>query len=351
MNEKISDKSKQFIKSAFRKYYEEKGVQAPPDFDKREFGFGDDKKIDYRHVGFKTEAELRKFFVERAPLYASFSAAYYEFPDARPMQRKSMRGADLVFEFDIEPEEGKLISYKAIEEAKQDVFKLLDFLEKDFGINEEEIKISFSGNRGFHIYCFNEELKQLDAEARREIVNYVKGEGLDVKKMLSMHPTPQSYGWKGRFARAALKYALESNLKAFKDKELVRNMINNGKYNFFKGYLTRWDFVLKKQRVSFSADIDQMVTLDIHRLMRMPSSIHGGSSLLCQWVEDIGSYDPFKQAVVMHNYPVKVTTLSDVPGFELKDSSFGPFKKGEEKTLPEYAAMLLICKNAALPQT
>ncbi len=346
----MDEKVKQFVKNAFRKYYEEKGVQAPPDFDKREYGFGDDNKIDYRHVAFKTEAELKRFFVEKAPLYASFSAAYYEFPDARPMLRKQFKGADLIFEFDVDPEEGKLMSHASIEKAKQDTFKLLDFLEKDFGINEEDVRVSFSGNRGFHIYVLSEGVRMLNAEARREIVEYVKGEGLDIKKMLSLHPTLDSYGWKGRFAKAALEYSLSSSLKAFADKELVREKISKGEYNFFKGYLTRWDFVLKKQKVSFSVDIDQMVTLDIHKLIRMPSTIHGGSSLLCQWVENLDSYDPFRQAIVMHNYPVRVKMVTDVKEFELNDLTFGPFKKNEEKSLPEYVAMLLICKKVALPQ-
>ena len=40
--------SKEYLKQKIGEYYKRAGIVAPPDMDKREFGFGNEKKIDYR---------------------------------------------------------------------------------------------------------------------------------------------------------------------------------------------------------------------------------------------------------------------------------------------------------------
>ena len=72
----VDQGSMDFIKGKLKNYYEKNGARAPPSIEKREFGFGNDKKIDYRHAAFRNADELKKHLLEQLPLYASFSAAY-----------------------------------------------------------------------------------------------------------------------------------------------------------------------------------------------------------------------------------------------------------------------------------
>ena len=55
-----------------------------------------------------------------------------------------------------------------------------DFLEPEFGFKREYAQFTFSGHRGFHIHLRDPSLFHLDSNARREIVTYIRGVGLEV---------------------------------------------------------------------------------------------------------------------------------------------------------------------------
>jgi DNA primase small subunit len=339
-----------FIRKKFRDYYQKSGITAPREMEKREFGFGNDKKIDYRHHGFKDVEELKNYFVTNTPLYASFSSAYYEFPSVQPMSRKSILGADLIFEFDAECEHDRLACPDCLEKAKRDTIRLIeDFLVPDFGFNKKDISVTFSGSRGYHVYVVNDEVKHLNSEARRQIVDYVQANHLDAKSIIRRGATPDSKGWSGRLARAARDYVQQSTEKKFEGKGEILKKMSEGNYDLFKGAHSFWNKILSDRIVHLSSAIDQSVTIDISRLIRLPSTLHGGSSLLCRHVGDLDKFNPFNDAVVFYNPPMKVKLTKDASALTLKEETFGPFKAGQETSLPEYAALYLICKEAALP--
>ncbi len=339
-----------FLKKKLSEYYSKHPVRPPFKFQEREFGFGNDKKIEHRHFSFKNIRDLQNYFVSNAPLYASFSAAYYDFPSARPMSKKGWKGADLIFEFDSDVK--KLTDEEVLEKAKRDSFYLIEeFLAKDFGISKSEVKVSFSGNRGYHIYVLNDEVKKLNALGRREVSEYVMGVGLNVKFFMSKKEA-NPVGWGRRFREAAISYINSSNRKAFKtpeDKQHAIAQIMNGNYDVVKDFEVDIQKQLNKMKANITSQIDQGVTLDVSRLIRLPSTIHGGSSLLCDYVDlnKLENYNPFRDAVVFGSEEVKIKLLEDVEEFVLKEQSFGPFKKEQEATLPEFAVLFLIAKKKA----
>ena len=339
-----------FLKKKLEEYYSKHPVRPPSRFQEREFGFGNDKKIDYRHFSFKNTRDLQNYFVSNAPLYASFSAAYYEFPSARPMPKKIWKGADLIFEFDSDFK--ALTDEEALEKAKRDSFYLIEeFLMKDFGISKSDVKVSFSGNRGYHIYVLSDEVKKLNARGRREVSEYVMGVGLNVKAFMSRREA-NPLGWGRRFRQATLNYVKNSGRKAFKtqeDKDYAISQIMQGNYDMVNAFDESIQKQLDKMKANITSQIDQGVTLDVSRLIRLPSTIHGGSSLLCDYVDlnKLENYNPFRDAVVFGEDEVKVRMLEDVPEFVLKEQSFGAFKKEQEASLPEFAALFLIAKKKA----
>src|SRR3989338_1665701 len=90
---------RRLLSEYFRNHYA-RNLRAPPSLEQREFGFGFDKKIDFRHKAFASARDFGSFVEREAPLYMSFSAAYYRFPDAQPMEKKEFLGADLAFDLD-----------------------------------------------------------------------------------------------------------------------------------------------------------------------------------------------------------------------------------------------------------
>ena len=62
--------------------------------------------------------------------------------------------------------------------TKEQVYRLIDFLKRDFGVSDGEIRIHFSGSRGYHVQVYDERFYRLDSRARAEIANYVLGNGI-----------------------------------------------------------------------------------------------------------------------------------------------------------------------------
>ena len=128
------------IKKIFAEYYATADIRIP-EIERREFGIGNKKKIDARHLNFANVSDFRKYLCTNTPMFVSHSTAYYEFPGMTPIQKKRWLGADLVFDLDIHAE-GKYAVYSKLEEMKDDVTRLVnDFIMGDFGISKEHVEI------------------------------------------------------------------------------------------------------------------------------------------------------------------------------------------------------------------
>jgi len=282
----MNEKTQQFVKEKFSEYYRKKGVIPPTDIKNREFGFGFEKKIDYRHHEFKTREELKAYFVDKGPFYASYSSGYYEFPAARPMPKKNYQGADLIFEFDADCTHDKetLTCTKCLDKMKYETIRLIDdFLVPDFGFYRNDIMTAFSGSRGYHIHVKNSLVRQLSQSARHEIVDYLQAKDLETPDWRH-GPVPQDGGWNGKIARLMIDYVEHPDHYTIRSKEiagmsseqrraLVEKM-KNGNYDQFKRSGVLWKRILDLKKVHLSANIDQSVTFDLSRLIRLPSTIH-----------------------------------------------------------------------------
>lgn len=353
------------VRKKIGKYYEENKVPAPPKIHKREFGAGNKEKIDYRHRSFKNEDELNKFLVSEKPRFISYSAAYYNYPSERPMKRKQYQKGDLVFEFDAECSHDTLTCYQCLEETKQETQKLVkEFLVKDFGYDEQYISIYFSGNRGYHIHVRDPKALGLSAEARREIVDYVQANNLKTPNFKENGPKPDEEGWRGKIARQIYKFVEQSNREKMKELNInnrkIKHLINNrkeilksikdGEYDTLPGPETLWEKVLKDQVIDLTAKIDHQVTMDTSRLMRVPETIHGGSSLIATEIKNLDEFHPFKHPVAFGEKEHEIKITKNTPKIHLKGEPHGPYEKGQQLKVPEYLAMFLACKQHAKPK-
>jgi len=376
----------------------------------REFGFVIfDQKGMLRHRRFRSLDELKHFMAETVPSDAYVSCAQYEEPEAE-MNKKGWLGADLIFDIDADhiptscgkihdvwtcggcgfvgkgltPEtcpacgsqkfEVKIWPCETcLESAKTETVKLLDILTRDFGFLEKELHLFFSGHRGYHVHVENEAVRSVDSIARKEIVDYVRGLGFDLalhglgEKAKGLPPigdksvTP--YGWSARLARAVydiVNSASEENFKGMglssdriaaivRNKEAILRSWNGSRRRATaKGVgVETWKKLAECCVKSRSACIDTVVTTDIHRLIRLPDSLHGKTGL--RKVEfkpsDINEFDPFKNAVVFKEGKTLVS-VSDSPRFRLGDRTYGPYRN-QTVELPNAAAVFLVSKGTA----
>jgi DNA primase small subunit len=369
------ERAKQTIRKRFSRYYEKNSVAAPPEIEKREFGAGVDTKIDFRHLTFSDERTLNAYVRTNAPLFISYSAAYYEFPDARPMQRKNWFGADLVFDLDAHdfetpcehPPEWACEACLAI--VKAEVQRLVDeFLVPDFGISENDLLVVFSGNQGYHIHVRSDVVRELNQQARKEIADYFTASHLSLRDIgfrregvAQKGPTAKDYGWGGKLAGAIheavknesdkeklskkLGATIKTAEKIINNREDVLRGMETGEWDRVKLPRGAWEKILHNVALQKAGQIDKNVTLDVSRLMRLPGSLHGGTGLQACVVKDLEKFSPFSDAVAFGEEPAKVRPRESL-NLKLREQTFS-LKEGEVIDLPEFAAMYALCRGVA----
>ena len=370
---------KEFILSQVREYYKNAEI-APTNIEKREFAYGDfEQKIVQRHLSFKNEAELKAFVLEKAPMHMHYSPALYRFPDARPMERKELIGAELAFDIDITDMDlpcqrlhGKeFVCKDCLGVAKEEAFKLIeDFLIPDFGFKKDEIEINFSGNRGYHIHVVSKDILGLKDEARKEITDYISGNGLDFneifptmsQKGVLLGPKPTDPGWGGKIARNFIK-TLESGVDAlialgidrrvaknlYQKKALVEMGIKNGNWDmiYIKKKKEFWENILKKQVIKQSDVIDKNVTINTTHVIRLPNTIHGSTGLIAKKLpfSELEKFNPLNDAIAFRKGEMKVR-IEKAPAMIMANKVYGPFDNVEEY-LPSYVAIYYYLKGFA----
>ena len=299
-----------FLEGLFRSYYRRTLVPPPFKIEMREFGFqlfGSQGMI--RHIAFASGEELNKYLREHFPRHAYYSTALYEYPSAPDMSEKGWKGAEMVFDIDVDHiptpckelhdrwrcadcgaegwgqpprcprcgserlERESWVCDMCISVARDEILKLVDFLEKDFGINRAEMKIYFSGHRGFHLHIETEKVLTFDQDVRREIADYVRGVGLQPELLLrpikggrySLKHGIDAPGWPGRIA----KYALL----------LLSERSNPGEVALPELTIDEWREVISRAVADLSVKIDEKVTIDTKRLIRLPWTLHGKTGL------------------------------------------------------------------------
>lgn len=340
-----NEKTTAFLRRTFREHYFRRHdyAEVPTEISAREFGYTPFGKGMIRHLSYKTSGELAADLVKQAPSSVYCSNATYSDPSL-PMDEKGWRGAELIFDIDASAVPsacrakhsfwscktcGKVISSKerptrcpkcegsnvvqlhwscpeCLGATKDHVARLVSFLTKDFGVPNSAIRVYFSGNRGYHLHVDDERFETLEPQARAEIANYVKGTGLGRPQSLDSAPA----GWAERIAAA------QENDQPKRIEQIAG---------------------------AFGSMIDESVTTDIHRIFRMPGTLHGSSGLLKTRVRDLAGFRPDYDPVVLGDEEVAVSVQGS-PAFSLKGKVFGPFS-AEEQDLPTFAAVYLMTKG------
>ncbi|MDI3496843.1 DNA primase catalytic subunit PriS [Archaeoglobus sp.] len=329
--------TKLFLKKKFEEYYSKNEVELPRKFKNREFAFVPLESLPdfvmHRHISFRSETDFRAYILSNVPAHIYFSSAYYERPAEDKMENKGWLGADLIFDIDADHLPVKAQSFeKALEMAKREIKKLTAVLRADFGIRD--MKIYFSGGRGYHVHVHDEEFLSLGSAERREIVDYLR---LNSPKIVV----------EDRFANSnAAKRVLNYLRKKLEEDERLASKLKIKPADLKKEKLTK-KVIRAVEKFDYSAlsiHIDAPVTADVKRLIRLPGSLHGKTGLRVTEVEDIESFNPLKDALAFGDEAVVVKVARKL-NLSIGDFS-GKIYPGRVK-LPEYAAVFLICRGDA----
>ena len=332
----MDERTREYLRGRFRDYYRSGEPSLPPAANRREWGHipwtsGTGTTM-VRHQSLFDLGNVESFLTETGPRHVYFSAARYENPGASKMSAKDWVNADLVFDLDadhlpgVDPDE---TSYAAMLMACKDALvRLLDFLETDFAF--EDVTVVFSGGRGYHVHVRDEEVRNLGSDARREIVDYVRGIDLDYDALtatVSVEGTNQRMlrtggGWGRRVHAALLEYAAdlrEADDDAAKEQLTSLDGIGESRATTILGAIRRNPEALQAGNLEAggpglrrlvqaltaqvtstqSAPIDEPVTTDTRRLIRLPHSLHGGTGLVVRRIprDELDGFSPLTDAV------------------------------------------------------
>lgn len=377
---------RQLISRLVSDYYKSATDIAPQKIEQREFGFGTfDGKVVGRHFAFDDSRKLTQYLVREAPMSVSCAQSYYRYPAARPMEAKQPLGAELVFDIDAtdmnlpcQLEHGKKwVCEICLDKVKQEAIKLVEnFLVPDFGFSEKEIEINFSGNRGYHLHINSENVLGLDTFARREVSDYIAGNGIEfelffttvfaegtrIKKL--MGPRPIDKGWQGKIANnflsklnggvdelVGLGIAKTQAKQLYEKRALVQMGIMNGNWDmvYIKKKDEFWKNVIAKQAVMQGDKIDKNVTSDPSHLLRIPNSIHGDTGLIAKKAgtkSALEKFEPMKDSVAFKKGETKVH-VTNSPKLLINGETFGPYKD-EDVIVPIYAGVYLHLKGVGV---
>ena len=363
-----------FLEESFKQYYFDHFdlIHVPDRSNEREYGYKKFNSGMIRHLSLKTDKDLHLMLMTNLPSDVFCSNGYYSFPNL-PMTEKDWKEADLIFDIDAKDLELScrkdhtcmkcascaeislvqdacpkcksnkldLISLpcqNCISGVKKEVLNLVKILTSDLQIDDKNIRISFSGNEGFHVYVTNSSYNQLGSNERRDLIDYVKFQNAiperfgfpKNKPSRSSFPDLGDSGWSGRVAKDLF------GSKSKRSKTITK-VISDGRV----AYQQR----LEEMKNSIGVKIDSNVTSDIHRIFRLEGSLNSKSGLVKLVCEDIEKFNPYTEACLIDDKPVEISVNLPIK-FRLKNTDFGPYAN-EKISVPRYAAVYMICKSIA----
>jgi len=419
-----------YLRRLFQAYYQEKQFEFPKvsSFDLREFGLIPWEKKVYmkRHMSFDNPDDLRSYLITDAPRHLYSSGSLYLKPDAPDMNKKEYQGCDFIIDIDVDhfytpcKDQHDLwickecgndgtgmpkacpnckgskftkvswVCDQCLDAAKNEITKLIsNFLIPDFGIDEKKMKIAFSGHRGYHLKIESEDIRKLNSEERREIVDYVSGKNINFE-ILGLNERfngiygllEENIGWSQKIMKKIIEVLnkptkqietllLDKNHFGFnssvvtsflKYKNDFLELITKGERNVWaiEGFgLTNWKKLLKGVVALIGIELDEPVSIDIHRLIRYPGSLHGKTGFKVQELElnELDDFNPLDESnekldpIVFKskkNLTYKLEIVENkLPITTIKGESFGPYGKGDKIDVPHHFAVFLLCKEVA----
>jgi len=381
----MDKKTSVFIKKKFKEYYFKhiEEIEVPSRINEREFGYMTFDRIMIRHISFQNSGEMQARILKESPNSVYYSTSFYEEP-SRPIHEKGWKGGDLTFDIDADTlsspcrkdhdkwicricgvqqvgvKPNKCPSCKGtriheiniacgtcLDDAKNEAIKLQDILINDFGIQRANIDTFFSGSMGYHLSIANSDFAEANQAVRSDIVDYISGqaflpESLGVSRkssyenMIDRFPSENEKGWRGRIARY---FKDQQNREKPMDTPMILTEL------FRKAGYRKFRLAIEEAAKKSGAIVDPAVTTDIHRILRLPGTLHGKTGLLKKRCRNLENFSPLEDAVAFGRDPIKIL-IDNSPQFSLMEEQFGPFKS-ESIELPMMAAIYLLGQDMA----
>jgi DNA primase small subunit len=376
----MEERTRAYLRGRFGDHYRRVDPDLPPAPGEREWGYipwraGGTTMV--RHRSLLDIGDVSDFLARERPRHVYFSAGRYDDPSADRMSAKGWRGSDLVFDLDADHLDGvdeETPYAEMLAACREELLALLDLLDRDLGVADPAVV--FSGGRGYHVHVRDRSFRRLDSEARSAVADHVRGASVDADTVIetvsregvNRRRLRADGGWGRRVHRRLLAFAddlpddraaaldqlrtfegigekrAESILTALRER---REAVEAGEVELGGTGLRRLVAALAEETVAAEgAHIDEPVTTDVNRLIRLPGSLHGGTGLAVTPVGDPASFDPLSDAVAetFRGHEVRVET-TEPTSVRFDDQTF-TVSHGI-RHVPEHVAVFLMARGHA----
>ncbi len=320
----MSQKEKQeALKDYYTSVFDVNDLTQVIDFDtfsRREFGFVSLNGKFFRNYSFEEPKELQDFMIDRCPTDAYIGAVYDEPPSREtPIHKLEWIGHELVFDIDINDYDAVRkyvcdctgagqVCIKCWQLINVSIMVIDETLRRDFGMNE--IVWVFSGRRGVHAWVGDRVGFNLGRDQRQSIIDYmsvVRGEDETAR---IQDRTKLRYDFRKRIESTVFEYYLknvrrkdliELGLSASAASSIIKQLKHQeGRvddnlardFNYKLGKVNKYDEIIRR----WAPRIDHKVSIDLRRLLRMPTSIHGKTGCVARILDPdprkIFNFDP-----------------------------------------------------------
>lgn len=299
-------------------------------FSTREFGFVSLNGKFFRNYSFEEPKELQDFMIDRCPTDAYIGAVYDEPPTREtPIHKLEWMGHELVFDIDINDYDAVRkyvcdctgagqVCIRCWQLINVSIIMIDETLRRDFGMND--IVWLFSGRRGVHAWVRDRVGFNLDRDQRQSIIDYlsvVRGEDETARVQ---DRTGLKYDFRKRLETTVFEYYLknvrrkdliELGLSASAASSIIKQLKHQeGRvddnlardFNYKLGKVNKYDEIIRR----WAPRIDHKVSIDLRRLLRMPTSIHGKTGCIARILDPdpkvIFNFDPVNEPSIFPEF-------------------------------------------------
>jgi len=357
-----------FLKTIIREYYKRRPLEEPPSLHKREIALESLEDSAYiRHLSFPFIDQLYNYILTvKTPLHLYYSSALYSNPSAQLMEEKMWEGSELLFDIDADkypecasklylcssgellasgsekcpdnskPLEYTNVSWNCIIKAWSSAVTLMDILHSELGFRD--VKLYFSGNRGFHVKVLDDKALTLTRDERRAIASYVSCEDLRTERIFpTVKKTVVFSTSEHGLRKRVLEEALKRGKAVFRDKAY-------GLRNVYLVNIEDLGEILREECI----EIDKAVTMDTSRLSRFNNSLNMKAGLRVTGINSSKSvenmtYEDFSPFTGIVKIKPNITGSLEVLDKRLE------LIRGEVIRVDAYLGVYLVVKNVATP--
>lgn len=179
-----------------------------------------------------------------------------------------------------------------LEEARRVVMLLSDVLSSDLGLRD--LRFSYSG-RGFHLRVLDEAVSKLEQNERAQLVSYVTGSVIptDLSFVLGYSKVFREFAARTfeRLSEEKLKEVFPKVVQRIQEKKReVLEALRQGRREEIKRLVGKEEKLLEFLAKLNAGWVDGRVTVDVKRILRLPSTLHSGVSMKCVPIKDIENF-------------------------------------------------------------